>query len=143
MEYRPFLRTAQYYETDQMGIVHHSNYIRWLEECRLDWMEQIGLDYGKMEQMGIIVPVLSVSCTYRVVTKFKETVRIVPTLEKLSGVKFAVSYRIENPKTGELHNTARTEHCFLDRDFKPLFLKRAFPEIYETLKQYEGVSMMK
>lgn len=141
MMYKPFIRTANYYETDQMGIVHHSNYIRWLEECRTDWMAQMGLDYARMEQMGIIIPVLSVQCTYRLVTRFQETVMIIPKLEKLSGVKFKVSYRIVNPETGELHNTAETEHCFLDREFKPLFLKKSYPEIYNTFKGYEGVEL--
>lgn len=141
MNYRPYIRTANYYETDQMGIVHHSNYIRWLEEARMDWMTQMGLDYVKMEKMGIIIPVLAVQCTYRVVTKFNETVMIIPKLDKISGVKFKISYRILNPDTGELHNTAETEHCFLDRDFKPLFLKREYPDIYDIFKQYEGVEL--
>lgn len=142
MTYKPFMRTANYYETDQMGIVHHSNYIRWLEECRMDWMDQMGLDYGKMEELGIMIPVLSVQCTYRLVTRFHETVMIVPKMEKVSGVKFKLSYRIMNPDTGELHNTAETEHCFLDREFKPLFLKKEHPEIYDILKSYEGVELV-
>ena len=45
-----FERTAKYYETDQMGIVHHSNYIRWFEEARIDLMDQLGLPYRKMEE---------------------------------------------------------------------------------------------
>ncbi len=141
MTYKPFIRTASYYETDQMGIVHHSNYIRWLEECRMDWMTQMGLDYAKMEEMGIIIPVLSVQCTYRLVTKFNETVMIIPKIEKISGVKFKMSYRIVNPVTGELHNTAQTEHCFLNKEFKPLFLKKAHPEIYDVFKSYEGIEL--
>lgn len=142
MIYKPFIRTANYYETDQMGIVHHSNYIRWLEECRMDWMTQMGLDYGKMEELGIIIPVLSVQCTYRVVTKFNETVMIIPKMERMSSVKFKMSYRIVNPETGELHNTAETEHCFLNADFKPLFIKREHPEIYDVLKSCEGVDLV-
>lgn len=142
MTYKPFTRTAKYYETDQMGIVHHSNYIRWLEECRMDWMLQMGFDYAKLEEMGIMIPVLSVQCTYRLVTKFNETVVIIPKLEKISGVKFKVSYRIVNPETGELHNTAESEHCFLNREFKPLFLKKEYPEIYDVFKSYEGVELI-
>ncbi len=141
MNYKPFLRTANYYETDQMGIVHHSNYIRWLEEARMDWMEQVGLSYEKMEEMGILIPVLSVQCTYRLSTKFNETVKIALKLEKFSGVKFKISYRVTDTKTNDVHNTAYTEHCFVDRNFKPILLKRQYPDIYETLKQLEGVEL--
>ena len=56
---------AQYYETDQMGIIHHSNYIRWFESARIWYMHQVGADYREMEEMGILSPVLEVSCTYR------------------------------------------------------------------------------
>ena len=53
-----FERKANYYETDQMGIVHHSNYIRWFEEARLEMLRAMGLPYKKMEDNGILIPVL-------------------------------------------------------------------------------------
>ena len=46
---KPYDRSVYYYETDRMQIVHHSNYIRWIEEARLDWMKQIGWDYKSIE----------------------------------------------------------------------------------------------
>lgn len=49
-----YTHQAQYYETDQMGIIHHSNYIRWMEEARMDLMDQIGLSYKEMEAIEII-----------------------------------------------------------------------------------------
>ena len=45
---KPYIHKVQYYETDKMGITHHSNYIRWMEEARVDFMEQIGWGYDKM-----------------------------------------------------------------------------------------------
>ena len=45
-----YVHQAQYYETDQMGIIHHSNYIRWMEEARTDVLEQIGLPYDRSEE---------------------------------------------------------------------------------------------
>lgn len=44
-EWKPYQHKVQYYETDQMGIVHHSNYIRWFEEARTDYMEKMGMGY--------------------------------------------------------------------------------------------------
>ena len=61
---------TQYYETDQMGIVHHSNYIRWFEEARTDFLEKLGMGYDRMEAEVIISPVLSVSCEYKTMTYF-------------------------------------------------------------------------
>ena len=58
----PYEHNAKYYETDQMGIIHHSNYIRWMEEARMDMMEQMGFGYDKMEELEIISPVISVNC---------------------------------------------------------------------------------
>ena len=60
-EQKAYQHKVQYYETDQMGIVHHSNYIRWFEEARTDYMERLGIGYEKMEEQGILSPVLSVT----------------------------------------------------------------------------------
>ena len=57
---RAYSHKVQYYETDQMGIVHHSNYIRWFEEARTDLMEQMGLGYDEMEARGILSPVQTI-----------------------------------------------------------------------------------
>ena len=57
---RPYEHHAKYYETDQMGIIHHSNYIKWMEEARMDLMEQIGLSYKQMEEMDLLDQVAAV-----------------------------------------------------------------------------------
>ena len=71
-----YTHRVQYYETDQMGIVHHSNYIRWFEEARIDWMRHCGISYREMEKQGIIVPVLGVEATYRQMVHFDDLVDI-------------------------------------------------------------------
>ena len=55
----------QYYETDKMGITHHSNYIRFIEEARIDWLDRIGWSFAKLESMGLSSPVISVKCEYK------------------------------------------------------------------------------
>ena len=47
---KPYIHKVHYYETDKMGITHHSNYIRWMEEARADWMEQVGFSYTKWKK---------------------------------------------------------------------------------------------
>ena len=63
--HKGYNHTVQYYETDKMGITHHSNYIRWMEEARVDFLKQIGWDYDKLEEIGVISPVTEVSCKYK------------------------------------------------------------------------------
>ena len=61
MRIKPYRRAVQYYETDMMGIVHHANYIRWMEEARIDFLAQLGFPYARMEAEGVLSPVRSVS----------------------------------------------------------------------------------
>ena len=126
---KPYEHHAKYYETDQMGIIHHSNYIRWMEEARMDLMEQIGLSYKGMEEMEIISPVLSISCEYKSMVHFDDIVVIETKIAEYNGIKMKVEYRMTDKKTGELRTLAVSEHCFLNRSGKPISLKRSYPEL--------------
>lgn len=140
MNWKPYYHNAKYYETDQMAIVHHSNYIRWFEEARIDWLEQVGIPYDAMEARGIIIPVIGVNAEYRTMTRFKETVRIESRLESYNGVRFAVSYRVYNNETGELRCTGTSSHCFINRDYKPIVLKKAAPDYDAIFREALRVS---
>lgn len=142
MEYKVFKRKINYYETDKMQVVHHSNYIRFLEECRMDFLRQIELDYDMLERSGIMIPVLSVSCNYRTPARFGDTICIVPKLEKFHGVKFDMSYKIYNEDFTELHNEAASSHCFVDFDFKPVRIKKEFPKLCESLNELVGKDLL-
>lgn len=126
-------RHINYYETDKMGIVHHSNYIRFFEEARIDYLGKIGLDYKKIEDLGLIMPVLNVECNYIKPLRFGEKAVIKSKLIKYNGMKLAVGYEIFN-ESGELVTTGKSEHCLLDTDLKPINIKRNYPEIYSRLK---------
>jgi acyl-CoA thioester hydrolase len=125
----PYEHHAKYYETDQMGIIHHSNYIRWMEEARMDLMDQIGLSYREMEELEIISPVLSVSVDYHSMVHFDDTVVIETKIVKYNGIKMEVEYKMYDKETRELRTTARSSHCFLNRSGKPISLKRSYPEL--------------
>ena len=60
-----YIRKINYYETDRMGIVHHSNYIRFLEEARCRVLKKIGLSIEKIEETGFTIPTLEVNCKYK------------------------------------------------------------------------------
>ena len=119
---------AQYYETDQRGIIHHSNYIRWMESARIWYMSQLGVDYRVMEESGIISPVLEVSCQYKSMVRFGDTVLIEPEIDKYNGVTLELSYRITDKESGELRMLGNSKHCFLDSNGKIVSLKKSYPE---------------
>ncbi len=126
---RPYEHHAKYYETDQMGIIHHSNYVKWMEEARIDLMDQIGLSYQQMEEMEIISPVLSIEVNYISMVHFNDTVVIRCKISKYNGIKLEVDYEMTDKETGELRTTAKSKHCFLTRSGQPISLKRSYPEI--------------
>lgn len=127
-------RKVAYYETDRMGIVHHSNYIRYMEEARLSWLEENGLAYDNLESMGIMLPVISVNAEYHKPLKFGDTFNITTKLTELTNVKITLSYEIRNSSTSELCTTGKSSHCFVNNDFKPISLKKANPEMFQLFK---------
>lgn len=128
---KAYRHKVQYYETDRMGIVHHSNYIRWMEEARTDFLEQVGWPYDKMEEAGIISPVTSVECKYKVTTTFADIVDIQVRVEEFKGVKLKLKYEM---KKGEVVVCeGHSEHCFLDVNGKPIRVKKEHPAFYETM----------
>lgn len=134
---------AQYYETDQMGIIHHSNYIRWFEESRTNLLDQMGFGYDQMEKLGIIVPVLAISCTYKSMVRYNDRVYIVPKIEEFNGIRMTISYQILDKATGELCTTGESKHCFLDKSNRPVSLKKKQSEMYELFNAYLGVDLSK
>lgn len=133
MEIKSYQHKVQYYETDQMQIVHHSNYIRWFEEARTDFLEQAGFGYDRFEKEGIISPVLEVHAKYHTMTRFGETVNIQVKMTNFTGLKFTIEYVISDSVIGEVRVTGRTEHCLLDKENKPIRLKKVNPGLYELL----------
>lgn len=123
---------TQYYETDQMGIIHHSNYIRWFEEARIDFMSQCGFSYAQMERDGVISPVLSVSCEYKSMTRFGDTVSIETRIEKYNGLKLSLEYTARDKETGEIRCLGKSSHCFLDREGKILCLRKGWEFYHES-----------
>lgn len=135
MEFKPYRRKAYYYETDRMDIVHHSNYVRWLEEARVDLMEQIGYPFAEMEKLGIVSPVLSVETHYKYPVKFSDEFEVRCRLTKFNGCTFELDYEIFDLTTGQVSCIAHTSHCFTSADLKPLRLKSKYPDIYERFKE--------
>ena len=124
-----YTHKVQYYETDKMGITHHSNYIRWMEEARIDFCDKIGWSYDKLEKSGIMSPVTASECKYKIATTFADIVNIEVFVEEFSGVRLKLRYEMK--KEGKLVCEGKTEHCFVSTDGKILRLKKDHPELFE------------
>ena len=132
---RQFIRKAKYYETDQMGIIHHSNYIRWMEEALVEMLNQIGYPYRRFEEMGYISPVLHVDCEYKKSVKFDDEVKITIRLQEAGRVKFTLRYDIYNlSEGGVLSACGTTTHCFLRKDGRPVLMDKEMKEFTEVMR---------
>ena len=128
----PYCRKVQYYETDRMGVAHHSNYIRWMEEARIDFMDQLGFPYAAMEAEGVLSPVKSLSCEYKHPCTFGDTLRIEVTVGGFNGVVITMLYEMRN-QNGDLICTARSEHVFVNREGRFVRMKREMPAFCEAI----------
>ena len=116
MKVSPYLYEIKYYECDRMGITHHSNYIRIMEEARVDWMDRLGFGFDRMEAEGVVSPVVEVS------------VEVAET----SPLKIVFSYTMIC--RGQVVCNARSVHCFLENG-RPVSLEKRFPELYGRIIQ--------
>ena len=130
-----YIHKVHYYETDKMGIVHHSNYIRWMEEARVAFLDEIGASFFAMEARGLQSPVVTVSCKYRRPTRFDDRVRVQVRIESYNSVVLRVGYEMYNETTGELACTGTSEHCFVNDTGKPVSIARGWPDIDAALRQ--------
>ena len=88
---------VRYYETDQMGVVHHSNYIRYFECGRVAMLKELGLPIERIEETGVMLPVVSVECRYKVPAKLGETLKVVSYIDDLPKARLLIRNEIYNP----------------------------------------------
>lgn len=125
-----FLYKIRYAETDQMGIVHHANYLLYLEQARIEWLEKKGIDYAKLEAQGIMLPVYNINIDYKRPLKFGEQVKVVVKLGEMYGVRIRFDYKLYNPKD-KLAVEAQVTLVFTSADSrKPI---KCPSELYEIL----------
>ena len=129
-----YIHTVQYYETDRMGFTHHSNYVRWMEEARIDFMDRLGWGYQRFEDEGLISPVTAVECRYRKTTTFPEKVKIDVSVEEFRSIKLRLKYVMTNAG-GEIVCEGASEHCFIDKAGKFVRIDKEYPEFSRLLTE--------
>lgn len=130
-----YYRKAQYHETDQMGIIHHSNYVKWMEESRISYMDQMGFSYKKVEELGVISPVVDISVSYKKQVSFDDEIQIRVSVKKYNGVSLEFNYEFFNVTKSEICTIASSRHCFL-RDGKLISLKKEIPDLDHAIAAY-------
>lgn len=131
MKIKPYVRKVNYYETDRMCIVHHSNYIRYFEEARVDAMEQIGCDCLEMEKINLIIPVVDVYAKYKKSLGFSDEFAVYTKMTGFNGIKISFEYEIRFTKDDSIACTGSSTHCFINEKGRPISIKKTHPDIYE------------
>lgn len=133
MTYRikAYKRRVQYHETDRMGIMHNSNYYRWFEEARIDYMDQTKYPLKVIEEMGIFLPVAESSAEFLSPAEFAEDFYVVSEMVHFTGYKMTINFKIINANSRSVCTTGRIKYGVISKDGKPILLQRQFPEVYE------------
>lgn len=129
---------VQYYETDKMGVTHHSNYIRFMEEARVDFFKSIGLDYFEFEKCGIVSPVVGLNnIKYKRPSTAGDTLDIEVSIKAITNVIFTLQYTMKNKDVVVF--TGESDHCLLDKNGKIVLLNdKRVETLTNTIKNFVG-----
>lgn len=122
---------VRYKETDQMGVVHHSNYYPWFEAARTEYMRKAGIDYRQMEENGVMLPVLETHCSYIRGAKFDDLLTVRTWISRFAGIRLTMEYEVIRDSDGLRLAKGSTVHAFTDNSLKPLNIKKKHPELYK------------
>lgn len=106
-----------FHETDAMGIVHHSNYLRYFEEARVLWLEEHDAPYTHYMDLGLHFAVTRVEVDYKRPARFDDRLEVVTWVERIRGASLRMGYEIRC--AGGLLVTGATEHAAIDADGRP------------------------
>jgi len=109
---------VRFVETDMMGVVHHSNYFRWFELARVEYLRQVGVLLTDMMADNIVFPITDVDCKYRASAKFDDYILIEAVLAEASKVKMVFTYRVIKEADGTLLATGSTQNVFTNNQGK-------------------------
>lgn len=126
----PYRHKVQVYETDNMGITHHSNYVRFMEEARVDLMERLGFGYDKVVEQGVSSPVMAISCEFKRPTTYPDIIDIEVVVLEMSTLKLKFGYSMK--VDGKIVFKGESLHCFLDANGRPVAYAERFPEITQA-----------
>lgn len=126
---------TRYSETDQMGIIHHSNYAVWFEAGRTDFFKKVGFSYKEIEGRGILLPLYEMNCKFKSPARYEDEITIKTSLKELTKVRVVFSYKVINDLDGKLLSLGETMHGWTNKDLKLINAEKAIPEVYYLLSK--------
>lgn len=123
-----------YADTDAMGIIYHTNYIKWFEVGRNEFLRELGYPYSRLESEGIWLPVVGVTCEYKSPGKYDDVLLIRTWIKDLGAATVVIAYEIFRKSTEELLVFGTTKHGITSPALKPIRLSKANPALHERLK---------
>lgn len=130
---------VRYAETDKMGIVHHSVYPIWYEIARTDLSKQANFPYSKMEEMGVLLPLVELNSKYYSPAYYDDELIVTATVSKLTPARIIFSYEVFKKDSEKPINSGYTVHAIVNKDMKPINTKKLYPDIYASMtRMMEG-----
>lgn len=126
---------ARYSETDQMGIIHHSNYAVWFEAGRTDFLKKAGFSNTSIEAKGILLPLYEMNCQFKSPARYEDEIMVITRLKHISPVRMSFSYDVINAANHKLLATGETLHAWTDKVLKPVNAVKYVPDVYSILSQ--------
>ncbi|MDZ4994298.1 YbgC/FadM family acyl-CoA thioesterase [Clostridium perfringens] len=127
---------VRYAETDAMKVVHHANYYIYFESAREDFIEQFGIRYKDMEDMGVMMPLVETQCKYIDAAKYGDNIIIETEYDEITPIKVGLKYTVKRESDNKLIATGKTLQTFVDSTtFRIINLKKAHPEMWEKLSE--------
>ena len=143
--------TVRYHETDQMGVAHHSVYPVWFEVARTEFIKAFGYTYGELENDGLMLPVISLSCEFKGYCRYEDVVLVRAWVSALTGARIAFGYdarRLSEARSlrgngagdgkggiAPLVARGETTHAFVDRQLRPVNLRKYKPDVYAAFAE--------
>lgn len=144
---------VRYQETDQMGVVYHTNYMNWFEWGRTELIRRMGMAYKKLEDRGLVLPVTHAELTFMKPARYDDTIAIYTRVLEFSGVKLIFANEVrrlagpgafcengadgvfpgDTEPEGELLVTGGTKHMWVNRSWKPVRIDREAPDLYKLI----------
>ena len=128
-----YSRDVFYYETDTMGVVHHSNFVRWLEEARIGYYASIGVPYADMEAEGVLSPIIGIEVRFKYFARFGDRFTVRLYMATYTGVRYRVEYTVINQR-GDVLLEAESTHAFVNRAYRPVSLSKAIPLMHKGIQ---------
>lgn len=126
---------VRYAETDQMGVVHHSNYPIWFEAGRTDFIKKMGIPYSKIEETGYMLPLLELKCCYKQPAKYEDEIIVKASLKAISFSRVTFYYEVFKNDSIQAIASGETMHAWTDKQLKPVNIKKHAPELFEVLSK--------